>query len=96
MQQLRNIPATELKIERSFVNNMLSHDRDSIIVRKTLEIGSELGMRVVAEGVETEEQLEYLRLHGCKIVQGYHFSRPLPCAEMVSWLGQYRSMQAVN
>jgi EAL domain-containing protein (putative c-di-GMP-specific phosphodiesterase class I) len=96
MQQLRNIPATELKIDRSFVGNMLTHDQDSVIVRKTLEIGSELGMRVVAEGVETTEQLDYLRSHGCKIVQGYLFSRPLPCAEMVTWLNDYRSIPGVH
>jgi EAL domain-containing protein (putative c-di-GMP-specific phosphodiesterase class I) len=96
MEQLRNIPATELKIDRSFVGNMLTHDQDSVIVRKTLEIGSELGMRVVAEGVETTEQLDYLRSHGCKIVQGYLFSRPLPCAEMVTWLNDYRSIPGVH
>jgi EAL domain-containing protein (putative c-di-GMP-specific phosphodiesterase class I)/ActR/RegA family two-component response regulator len=91
MQQLKNIPATELKVDKSFVQNLQGSDQDRIMVRKTIEMGHELGMRVIAEGVETPEQLEILRLDGCDGAQGYLFSRPLPPAELVSWLEAYRS-----
>jgi EAL domain-containing protein (putative c-di-GMP-specific phosphodiesterase class I) len=91
MQQLKNIPATELKIDRSFVMDMESSEKDRIMVRKTIELGHELGMSVVAEGVETREQLDLLRLYDCDCAQGYFFSRPLPPAELVSWLKTYRS-----
>jgi len=91
MQQLKNIPATELKIDKSFVQGMSGNDRDRIMVQKTIEMGHELGMKVVGEGVETEEQLDFLRSSGCDTVQGYLFSRPLPATEMMSWLKSYRS-----
>jgi EAL domain-containing protein (putative c-di-GMP-specific phosphodiesterase class I) len=90
MQQLRNIPATELKIDQSFIQNMQNSDRDRIMVRKTIEIGHELGMHVIAEGVETKEQFDLLRQDGCNSVQGYFFSQPLPPAELVVWLKSYR------
>ncbi len=92
MQQLKNIPATELKIDKSFVQDMQVNDRDRIMVEKTIEMGHELGMQVVAEGVETSEQLAFLRLKGCDVAQGYFFSRPIPPAEMVKWLQNYRSL----
>jgi EAL domain-containing protein (putative c-di-GMP-specific phosphodiesterase class I)/FixJ family two-component response regulator len=91
MQQLRNIPATELKIDRSFVMEMQTNERDRIMVYKTIEMGHELGMHVIAEGVETQDQLELLRLKGCDSAQGYLFSRPLPLKETVRWLETYRS-----
>ena len=64
------------------------------MVEKTIEIGHELGMKVIAEGVETEEQLEFLRQRGCDSAQGYLFSRPIPPEEMVGWLASYRAGQS--
>ena len=90
MQQLQNIPATEIKIDRSFVMNM-NNRSDRVMVLKTIEIGHELGLNVVAEGVETAKHLEVLRAHGCDIAQGYFFSKPLPPADFVAWLANYRS-----
>lgn len=94
MQQLKNIPATELKVDKSFIQDMSANNRDRIMVQKTIEMGHELGMRVIAEGVETKEQLDLLRLDGCDCVQGYLFSRPVPPEKMVSWLKDYRSQPA--
>jgi EAL domain-containing protein (putative c-di-GMP-specific phosphodiesterase class I) len=94
MQQLVNIPATELKIDKIFVMNMNLNGSDRVMVQKTIEIGHELGMNVIAEGVETKEQLDFLRLKGCDSAQGNFFSRPLPASEMVSWLQAYRSPPA--
>jgi EAL domain-containing protein (putative c-di-GMP-specific phosphodiesterase class I)/ActR/RegA family two-component response regulator len=91
MQQLQNIPATELKIDRSLVQDLSGNGRDRIMVQKTIEMGHELGMRVIAEGVETEEQLDILRSKGCDCAQGNFFSPPLPPAQFLSWLHSYRA-----
>jgi EAL domain-containing protein (putative c-di-GMP-specific phosphodiesterase class I) len=92
MQQFKKIPATELKIDKSFVQEMACSQRDRVVVQKIIEMGQELGMRVIAEGVETEEQLELLRSYGCDSAQGYLFSRPIPPNELLSWLKTYRSL----
>jgi EAL domain-containing protein (putative c-di-GMP-specific phosphodiesterase class I)/CheY-like chemotaxis protein len=86
MQQLRNVPATELKIDKSFVHEMHVNQGARVVVQKTIEIGHELGMKVIAEGVETAEQLEFLRANHCDLAQGYFFSRPLPVTELQAWL----------
>jgi len=91
MRQLQNIPATELKIDKMFVRNMDSNDSDRVMVQKIIEIGHELGMQVVAEGVETAKHLEMLRRKGCDKAQGYLFSPPLPVGELVRWLEAYQA-----
>ena len=90
MQQLKLIPATELKIDRSFILDMHKNERDRVIVQKTIEMGHELGMHIIAEGVETKEQLDFLHLKACDSAQGYFFSRPLPANETIAWLKEYR------
>jgi len=62
-----------------------------VMVQKTIEIGHELGMRVIAEGVETQAQLDFLLAQHCDMAQGYLFSRPLPPQELVAWLAAYRA-----
>lgn len=89
MQRLVSVPATELKIDRTFVMNMHANSSDRIMVEKSIEIGHALGMAVIAEGVETGEQLEFLRRLGCDCAQGFLFSRPLPAEELVRWLAGY-------
>ena len=86
MQQLVNIPASELKIDRAFVMNMHINKSDRVVVEKSIEIGHELGMEVIAEGVETKEQLDFLRRGGCDSAQGYYFTRPLPIHDLIRWL----------
>jgi len=93
MQQLQTIPATELKIDKSFVQKSRDSESDRIMVTKSVEIGHELGMKVVAEGVETIDQLEFLRELGCDIAQGYFFSRPKSAVELSVWLRDYSAMQ---
>jgi EAL domain-containing protein (putative c-di-GMP-specific phosphodiesterase class I) len=93
MQQLRTVPATELKIDKSFVQNIEKNEPDRVIVQKTVEIGHQLGMSVIGEGVETQEQLDFLRLNRCDAVQGYLFSRPLPAQDLVTWLSKRRQRQ---
>jgi EAL domain-containing protein (putative c-di-GMP-specific phosphodiesterase class I)/ActR/RegA family two-component response regulator len=91
MQQLVNFPATELKIDRNFVMNMHINSSDRIMVEKSIELGHALGMKVIAEGVETEAQLEFLRRAGCDSAQGYFFTRPLPPKELVQWIDDYQA-----
>ncbi|UOA10566.1 bifunctional diguanylate cyclase/phosphodiesterase [Methylobacter sp. S3L5C] len=75
---IKNLPIHTIKIDRSFISNIRNSHDDAVIVTSTIALAHNLGMRVVAEGVETSEQLVYLRASGCDEVQGYFFSRPVP------------------
>ncbi len=85
LSQLHRIPFTELKIDRSFVCNMGKDDEARAIVKTCIMLGHELNMRVVAEGVETEEQLELLKQMGCDLAQGYFIAKPMPGSELMDW-----------
>lgn len=91
LKQLQNVPAIELKIDKTFVMHMHSNHADLVMVEKIIEMGHELEMEVIAEGVETDEQLKMLRERGCDGVQGYLFSRALPPNELIEWLQNYRA-----
>ncbi len=86
---LRQLPVDELKIDRSFVGEITDHPRSLAIVRSTVELGKNLGLVVVAEGVEDEAAWQALDGIGCDLLQGYHLSRPLPEAAVVPWLEAY-------
>ena len=88
---LSELPVTELKIDRSFVKSMATNDGDAFIVRATIDLGRNLGLRVVAEGVETESVWNRLAELGCDIGQGYYLSRPVPATELTRWLVAARS-----
>ncbi|MFQ5767359.1 MAG: putative bifunctional diguanylate cyclase/phosphodiesterase [Acidobacteriota bacterium] len=83
---LRKLPAGELKIDRSFVMEMDTDREDTVIVRSIIEMAHNLGLQVVAEGVETEAAWQSLKKLGCDFGQGYFFSRPLPPLEITRWL----------
>ncbi|HEY1370315.1 MAG TPA: EAL domain-containing protein [Gaiellaceae bacterium] len=83
---LKRLPVDEIKIDRSFVMNMTSCEDDAAIVRSTIDLGRNLGLEVVAEGVETEEIWNSLETLGCTIAQGYYLSRPVPASELGDWL----------
>ena len=83
---LKRFPVDEIKVDRSFVTDLVDDESDAAIVRSTIELGRSLGMLVVAEGVETAEVLERLAGYGCDVVQGYLISRPVPAAQLVTWL----------
>ena len=85
---LRRLQADELKIDKSFVLGMSRNSNDAVIVRSTIELGHNLGLRMVAEGVEDAETWRLLRSLGCDVVQGYHLSRPLPPAQITEWLSE--------
>ena len=86
LSYLSQLPVTEIKIDRSFVMNMAESDNDAVIVRSTIDLGRNLGLQVVAEGVETEQAWEELNQLGCTLAQGYYLSRPVPAAELTEWL----------
>jgi diguanylate cyclase (GGDEF)-like protein len=86
---LSALPVTELKIDRSFVMSIATDDGDAAIVRSTIDLGHNLGLRVVAEGVEDDATLHWLRDHGCDLAQGYGLSRPLPAADVAAWLDRW-------
>jgi diguanylate cyclase (GGDEF)-like protein/PAS domain S-box-containing protein len=81
LSYLKRFPVDRLKVDRSFVQD-IGHDHDdATIVRTIIALGHNLGLKVVAEGVETEQQIEFLRANNCDELQGYYFGRPLPGAE---------------
>ncbi len=88
---LRHLPISELKIDRSFVSEMLIGRNDEIIVRSTIDLAHNLGMVVVAEGVETKELEERLRTMGCDLAQGFGICKPLPTDLLDSWLERQAS-----
>ena len=83
---LRRLPVHELKIDKSFVIGMSTDAGDALIVRSTIELAHNLGLSVVAEGVENDATLDRLRAMGCDMVQGYLLSRPMGVAETAVWM----------
>jgi diguanylate cyclase (GGDEF)-like protein len=86
LANLRKMPIDELKIDRSFVSPMLRDESDLIIVRSTINLGHDLGLRIIAEGVEDSATLDQLAELGCDLAQGYHVSRPMPADAFNRWL----------
>jgi len=83
--QLRNLPVSELKIDRSFVMTMTEDPSNALIVRTVVDLGHHLGLTLVAEGVETAQALTALGGLGCDIAQGYHLARPITVAAFDTW-----------
>ncbi len=86
LSYLKRLPINRLKIDRSFVRDLPTDAEDVAIASATLSLARNLGMEVVAEGVENEAQREFLKNKGCPVMQGYLFSKPLPADELESWM----------
>jgi diguanylate cyclase (GGDEF)-like protein len=86
---LKRLPVQELKIDKSFVLKMESDADDAKIVRSTIDLGHNMGLKVVAEGLETSAAWELLARMGCDQGQGYFISRPMPAEQLAAWLGQW-------
>jgi len=86
---LKRLPVDVLKIDKSFVLGMNADEQDAVIVRSAIELGHNLGLEVVAEGVETVETWHELGRLGCDLAQGFYLARPMPSADVVSWLTQH-------
>jgi EAL domain-containing protein (putative c-di-GMP-specific phosphodiesterase class I) len=88
MAYLKRMPLNELKIDKTFVSNMLNVREDERIVRSIIDLAHHFELQVVAEGVEDELTLEALRALGCDVAQGYLFARPMPAKQFAAWLEQ--------
>jgi EAL domain-containing protein (putative c-di-GMP-specific phosphodiesterase class I) len=82
---LKKLPVAGIKIDKSFVSQMIFDDNDAVIVRSTIDLGHNLGIEVVAEGVESPEIWDRLSQLGCDAAQGYYMSRPKPAGELERW-----------
>ena len=89
MTYLRDLPLQEIKIDKSFVTEMHRRRDEFTIVHSMIDLGHNLGLEVVAEGVEHRSDLEMLRRLGCDMVQGYYLSQPLPLADLLTWLDEW-------
>lgn len=89
LAQLKRLPVDELKIDRSFVQDLAISDIDLTIVASTLRLARDMGLTTVAEGVEDEQAWQLLRDKNCDVLQGFYFSRPLAAAQFDKWLKEY-------
>jgi EAL domain-containing protein (putative c-di-GMP-specific phosphodiesterase class I) len=92
MSYLRRFPIDKLKIDRVFINEIVNRPEDASIVSAIVSLAHSLSLKVVAEGVETSGQLEFLNAAGCDEYQGYHFSRPLPAADFERLIRESRAL----
>ncbi|WP_331350765.1 EAL domain-containing protein [Cellvibrio sp. UBA7671] len=89
LNYLRRLPVNILKIDQSFVRDMQTDGASLAIVTSIIRLAESLGMETIAEGVETAEEVALLASQGCRLMQGYHFSKPLPPAQFEAWLTQW-------
>jgi len=90
LSRLKKLPVNELKIDQSFIRDMMSNFDDQIIVKSIVDLAHNLGLSVVAEGVETKEILDHLNRLGCDIAQGYLIAKPMPAIEFEDFLKTYK------
>lgn len=86
LSYLRSYPFNVLKIDRSFINDITVNPADRELVNAAIAMAHSLGLKVVAEGVETEEQLAHLATQGCELAQGYLFSKPVTAEEITNMI----------
>ncbi|MEL7597223.1 MAG: EAL domain-containing protein, partial [Clostridiaceae bacterium] len=79
---LHKLPIDILKVDREFIKNIINEDEEAYIFKSIVELAHNLNLKVIAEGVETKEQLAFLIRNGCDIGQGYYFSKPIPASEI--------------
>ncbi|GLZ87395.1 GGDEF-domain containing protein [Metapseudomonas resinovorans] len=92
LSYLKSLPLDKIKIDKSFVQDVLEDEGDATIVRAIIQLARNLGMQVIAEGVETAEQEAYIIAQGCNEGQGYLYSKPLPARELTLYLKQARRL----
>jgi diguanylate cyclase (GGDEF)-like protein len=88
MTHLRHLPVDELKVDRGFVDAMTTSQQDAVIVRAAIELGHNLGMDVVAEGIENADTLAEIVSAGCSLAQGYYFAKPLAPDDLITWANE--------
>lgn len=88
LSYLSRLNIDTIKLDKTFIDPVTHHGRHAKLVSSVIHLANELSLDLVAEGVETQEQVDWLKKNGCTIVQGYHFSKPLPMPEFLEWLSQ--------
>ena len=96
LERLRNIPCSELKIDRAFVNGAARDATARAILESGVSLGRKLGLHLVAEGVETSEDWDLVTTVGCDAVQGYYLARPMPPEDLPGWLGRYQDSHGAS
>jgi len=96
MAYLKRFPIDKLKIDQSFVRDIVTDEDDAAIVNATTALGHNLHMQVIAEGVETQEQLQFLKNNGCDEIQGYYFSRPVTADEFTELLRKETNLHDIS
>ena len=91
MSYLKKLLVAKIKIDKSFVMGMESNNNDAVIVRSTIELGHNLGLEVIAEGVESRGSMSSLKKMGCDAIQGYYLSRPITADEFTHWFESYNN-----
>ena len=89
---LKRLPLDQIKIDQSFVRDMTIDSADEVMVKTIIDMAHNFGLNVIAEGVETEAHLNFLKKNGCKAFQGYLFGKPVPVLEFESQLKKYGRM----
>jgi EAL domain-containing protein (putative c-di-GMP-specific phosphodiesterase class I) len=90
LNYLKQFPVDTLKIDQSFIQNLPGNKDDAQITRTIISMAHNLGLGVIAEGVETKEQLEFLQQVQCEEIQGYYFSKPIPAKALVTMIEKAR------
>lgn len=90
MAYLKRLPVHEIKIDKSFVLKLATNRGDAILVKSTIELGHNLGLKVTAEGIEDEESLKILQAYGCETGQGYFISKPIPAEDFETFYAASR------
>jgi EAL domain-containing protein (putative c-di-GMP-specific phosphodiesterase class I) len=90
LNAFKRFPIKKLKIDKSFIDDMLENQDDAAIVETIISLSQTLKMMNIAEGVETQEQLDCLKQKGCEAIQGYLFSRPLPADDFMAFYTQHQ------
>ena len=83
---LKQMPVDELKIDKSFIMNMQNNENDAVIVRSTIDLAKNLGLKVVAEGIEDKDTWDLLTILRCDYAQGFYMSKPIPAHEFENWM----------
>jgi diguanylate cyclase (GGDEF)-like protein/PAS domain S-box-containing protein len=91
LSYLKKFPLNKLKIDQSFVRDITKDEDDKAIVKAIIALGKSLNLKLIAEGVETKEQQEFLKENNCDFIQGYFYSRPIPADEMTQMLKEYQN-----
>src|SRR5581483_10246406 len=86
LSYLKRFPVNNLKIDRSFVRHCITNEHDASITRTIVSMAHSLNLKVIAEGVETDQQLSFLASLGCNAAQGYFIAQPMPAERLESWL----------